>query len=115
MIHMFSGDAVVLCGFLLCCVALAHLIQIYWPLRHVPGPPLAALTDLWYFFKFWTGTGFENLCKELHSRYGPVVRLGPRRILFAQPEAIPIIYSATHVYRKVLYTPPLIAKFERVN
>lgn len=39
------------------------------PLRAVPGPFLARITDAWYFWIVWEGS-FEKVNQELHKRYG---------------------------------------------
>jgi hypothetical protein len=39
------------------------------PLRKVPGPFLARLTDLWYLFKLYQGN-FEVENLRLHDKYG---------------------------------------------
>ncbi|KAF4997961.1 hypothetical protein FGRMN_3481 [Fusarium graminum] len=62
------------------------------PLRRVPGPGWARLTDGWYFWKVWKGS-FQNLNLDLHRKYGSVIRYGPNRYSFNDPEAAKIIYG----------------------
>lgn len=61
-----------------------QIARIYARLRHIPGPPLAALTDLWFFLKTWNGTTTKELTKQLHEGYGPVVRLGAAACLLCR-------------------------------
>ncbi|KIW74712.1 hypothetical protein Z517_11482 [Fonsecaea pedrosoi CBS 271.37] len=85
----------------------AFFLRRYLRLRHVPGPFLAALTDFWFVYRFWTGTNFAQLTTELHDKYGPVVRLGPNRVIFSKPSAVPVIYRTTDVMPKSSFYLPL--------
>ncbi|KAI0888741.1 cytochrome P450 [Annulohypoxylon maeteangense] len=62
------------------------------PLRSVPGPFLARFTDLWYFRALWKAK-FEVVNKELHQKYGPIIRYGPNRYSFDDVTAAKTIYS----------------------
>ena len=101
MLSFLSSDVAAFGAVVLLCLFLANVLQRYWRLRHIPGPPLASVTNLWYLYQSWNGVGFKTLTRELHERYGPVVRVGPRRVFFAQPDAIPVIFSITHPFKKV--------------
>ncbi|ETS84549.1 hypothetical protein PFICI_02574 [Pestalotiopsis fici W106-1] len=69
------------------------------PLRSVGGPFLARFTDLWYAWRVRVGRfEFENL--ELHKKYGTIVRYGPNRFSFNDPEALKIIYGPGSQFRK---------------
>ena len=75
-------------------------------LAHIPGPRLAALTNLyhvyhiyrrsWGEFGNWRTQGRrweeDDLHRELHARYGPVVRYGPNLVLVNLPHGLPQIY-----------------------
>ena len=75
-------------------------------LAHIPGPRLAALTNLyqvyhmyrrsWGEFGNWGTQGRrweeDDLHRELHARYGLVVRYGPNLVLVNLPHALPQIY-----------------------
>jgi hypothetical protein len=82
-------------------VAFTVLLKRHLRLRHVPGPFLASLTDLWLTRKFWSGEGFGQITTDLHRKYGPIVRLGPNRLIFSNASAIPVIYRTTDVMPKV--------------
>lgn len=80
--------------------SLAVLVSRFLRLRHIPGPRLAAVTDLWAATKTWRGERYHNFIRDLHIQYGPVVRWGPNRVSFSQPEAIPAIYGTKDVFPK---------------
>ncbi|KAI1085585.1 cytochrome P450 [Whalleya microplaca] len=68
---------------------ISHLLS---PLRGVPGPFWARLSDGWYFWRIWKGH-FEEDNLQLHQKYGPIIRYGPNRYSFDDPEAAKIIYG----------------------
>jgi cytochrome P450 len=62
------------------------------PLVKFPGPKLAAFTNLQNIY--WTLTGEEHYkFKELHDKYGDVVRTGPRSLVYRSPQAWKDIYG----------------------
>nr|UYD62321.1 cytochrome P450 [Leptographium qinlingense (nom. inval.)] len=63
------------------------------PLARIPGPRLFALSKWRLALQDWRGT--RTLCiRDLHARYGPVVRIGPREVSFASLSALRTIYGA---------------------
>jgi len=44
---------------------------------------------------------FEEVALELHHQYGSVQRIGPKRVMFSDISAIPVIYGTSNVYEKV--------------
>ncbi|KAI5459347.1 cytochrome P450 [Mariannaea sp. PMI_226] len=87
------------------------------PLRKVPGPRLARLSDIWYFWNVRKGN-FEQTNLELHRKYatfcssthrrlsGSIVRYGPNRYSFSDPEAFKAIYGLGKQFAKSpWYTP----------
>lgn len=62
------------------------------PLARFPGPKLAACTNLQKVY--WTLTGQEHYkFKDLHDKYGDVVRTGPTSLVYRSPQAWKDIYS----------------------
>ncbi|KAJ5774355.1 Cytochrome monooxygenase lcsI [Penicillium paradoxum] len=62
------------------------------PLSKFPGPKLAACTNLQNLY--WTLTGqYHYKLKELHDRYGDVVRTGPKSLVYRSPQAWKDIYG----------------------
>ncbi|KAL2133660.1 hypothetical protein VTI74DRAFT_1938 [Chaetomium olivicolor] len=71
----------------------------FHPLASVPGPRLAAVSNIWQGVHVRNGRARE-LAKILHQRYGPVVRVGPNEVWFNSREAFKAIYSAGNGYEK---------------
>ena len=95
-----ATSAVVLLGLASLLVAIS-LYRRWQRLAHIPGPLLASLTNFWAAIKIWRGEMYHEFIQDLHARYGPVVRFGPNRVSFSQPEAVAEIYGTSHVYPKV--------------
>ncbi|KAJ8468958.1 hypothetical protein ONZ45_g17054 [Pleurotus djamor] len=64
-----------------------YRISPFHPLAKYPGPVLAKVTKLW---PAWIATsGKQHIWnRELHSKYGEVVRIGPNDLSIIDPEAI---------------------------
>lgn len=71
-------------------------------LNNIPGPWLAGYTDLWRLFVV-RGRRAQEIHIELHKKYGPAVRLGPRAVSIADTEALKIIYSPSAGWSKVTH------------
>ncbi|KAK7464782.1 hypothetical protein VKT23_005989 [Stygiomarasmius scandens] len=64
------------------------------PLRNFPGPRLAALTDYYAGYHDIVKDGrFLKRIEQLHSQFGPVVRVGPNTLHFVEPQAYADIYT----------------------
>ncbi|KAJ5276481.1 Cytochrome monooxygenase lcsI [Penicillium chrysogenum] len=62
------------------------------PLSKFPGPKLAACTNLQNLY--WTSTGqYHYKLKELHDKYGDVVRTAPKSLVYRNPQAWKDIYG----------------------
>ena len=76
-------------------VVLTMAVRLFaHPLARVPGPRLAAVTNLWHAHYAKNGRMFE-LATTLHKKYGPVVRVGPNEVWLDSAEAFKTIYSKT--------------------
>ena len=62
------------------------------PLRSIPGPFLARCTGLWIWWHHFKQQR-SYAATDAHSRYGPIVRIGPSEICFASPQAYREIYQ----------------------
>lgn len=62
------------------------------PLSAIPGPRLAAVSNIWHAYHVRSGRMAE-LGKVLHQQYGPMVRIGPNEVWFDTKEAFQAIYS----------------------
>ena len=79
-----------------------HMFRSYMRLRHVPGPRLAALTNL--VRRSWVTTGdAHQIHTDLHRQYGTVVRFGPNAVMVSQPKAIDNIYGFKTRFQKACY------------
>ena len=63
-----------------------------WSLRKIPGPPLAALSNLWLLYQCRRGRRYLAV-DQAHKKYGTFVRIQPDHVSVADPDAIPIIYG----------------------
>ncbi|KAF9894168.1 hypothetical protein FE257_009141 [Aspergillus nanangensis] len=92
-------------------VAVGALVLVYWlatyaylyllhPLARYPGPPLAAVSELWYA-SAWTSGLWNEKIQEAHRRYGDVVRIAPNELSFATAQAFRDIYGVPSKTRKL--------------
>ena len=68
-------------------------------IRNVPGPKLAAFSNLWLLYHGRRGKRYAAV-DEAHKKYGPLVRLQPDHVSVADPEAIHVIYSLSGGWTK---------------
>ncbi|KAJ9316256.1 hypothetical protein DTO271D3_3525 [Paecilomyces variotii] len=80
---------------LLAIYLLGHLLYVYItdPLRYIPGPRLFTITRWRLAYEDWNGTRTSKI-HELHSIYGPVVRISPNEVSFNSSTALRSIYGA---------------------
>lgn len=71
-------------------------------INHIPGPISASLTDWWRFVVVAWGWRPELTHIQLHTKYGDVVRIGPRTVIVRDPEAVRKIYGLNAGYIKVV-------------
>ncbi|KAL7936441.1 cytochrome P450 [Trichoderma chlorosporum] len=82
-------------GVLLLSIATIALYRLsFHPLSRIPGPRLAAISNIWHAYHARNGHMFE-LGRTLHQKYGEVVRVGPNELWFNSTEAFDKIYMAT--------------------
>lgn len=62
------------------------------PLRKVPGPFFARITEIWRTVHYFRGTWFDDIL-ELHRKYGPVVRISPNEVSVVSPDLTKSVYS----------------------
>lgn len=78
---------------------LSSVLRSYYRLSHIPGPPLASLTDLWRLLKVKRGDSHDTYL-AMHKQYGDLVRIGPNCMSISTPDAIPLIYGIQKGYVK---------------
>lgn len=96
--HWGSGRTLGAVGiYLLLTAALLRLVRIYLTrnrpgLRDIPGPFLASISNL---DRIWSCLRGEQMDYHLrlHDRYGPLVRVGPNHVSFAEGSLIPTVYG----------------------
>ncbi|KAI1129661.1 cytochrome P450 monooxygenase [Nemania abortiva] len=85
------------------------IYNVYFhPLRHFPGPPLAAVSD---FFKLWILSTRQNhtLSITAHAKYGPILRAAPNLLSVNDPHMLPLIYHR-YVDKTDVYTAGLLGE-----
>lgn len=70
------------------------------PLRKVPGPFLASITELWRTTKYASGQWHQDIL-DLHRKYGPVVRVSPNEVSFVDQTALEQVYGHATGTKKV--------------
>lgn len=70
------------------------------PLRNVPGPFLAGITELWRTAKYSQGQWHQDIV-DLHRQYGPVVRVSPNEVSFVDQAALEQVYGHATGTKKV--------------
>ena len=100
--HSFvsPGHSLLRLGVICLTVALIYLVVTYLRLRHVPGPLLAAISNVprWGWVRSYRA---HDVHIALHRRYGRLVRLGPNMVSVADAAEIPHIYSFAGKFPKV--------------
>lgn len=106
MIINYPLEAYIFCG-VLAVVAVCLLVNRFKSgLRSIPGPLVAKCTRLWKLYSVWKGDHHVTAI-ELHRKYGPLVRIGPKHISVGDPDAIPIIYGLNSGFTKVSTALPI--------
>jgi hypothetical protein len=99
-------NVVVWAVILLVALSTLYTARTWWRLRHIPGPFLASLTDLYRMS--WIPTTRAHLkLQACHDRYGKVVRIGPNTVSFSDPVAIPDVYPVRAGMPKVCLWPAM--------
>ncbi|KAI8311481.1 Cytochrome P450 monooxygenase FUS8 [Colletotrichum sp. SAR11_240] len=84
-------------------IQIKHKINNYKsPLRKVPGPWYAPLTNLHLQYLFSTGNIWK-LVQTSHKKYGGIVRLGPRQVWISDKEAMKTILVKTDLPKVAMY------------
>jgi hypothetical protein len=63
-----------------------------WRLHDIPGPGLAAFTNLWLLLQARQGKRYLAV-DEMHKKYGTLVRIAPKHVSVADDAAIQTIYG----------------------
>ncbi|PIA92186.1 Benzoate 4-monooxygenase [Cercospora beticola] len=79
-------------------------VRFLHPLAGVPGPLLPSLTRLWYVWKIREGS-FDEVNRDLHRKYGRLVRIAPNEVSVSDPEAVTLIYGIKSKFTKTNFYP----------
>lgn len=74
------------------CGGIAAYRIFFHPLSIYPGPKIAAATSLWYARSHIRGRTPQDIL-ALHNKYGPIVRVAPEELSYANPIAWKEIYG----------------------
>ncbi|KAF2624794.1 cytochrome P450 [Macroventuria anomochaeta] len=91
------------------------IYQLYFsPLSKLPGPKLAAVT-LWYeiYYDVFKWGRYYVKIKEMHEKYGPIVRINPFELHVSDPSFIDTLYTRSaprdkHAYMTGQFGNPLV-------
>lgn len=79
----------------------------FHPLRSIPGPKLAAMTGWYeaYFELLHKGLGgqFTFHIRDLHAKYGPIVRISPWEVHIDDPNFFSVLYTNKQGFDKAEY------------
>ncbi|KAB8210099.1 putative benzoate 4-monooxygenase cytochrome P450 [Aspergillus parasiticus] len=88
---------------LLLSLALAVLISLlayrvyFHSLAHIPGPPLAKVTYLYeWYYDLYQSDQFTFQLKDLHHKYGPVIRINPDKVHIDDPDFFDQVFNQTN-------------------
>ncbi|KAL8728916.1 MAG: hypothetical protein Q9166_005083 [cf. Caloplaca sp. 2 TL-2023] len=72
------------------------------PIANIPGPKLTAVTG-WYetYCDVYKGGRFIFEIERWHQQYGPIVRINPWEVHFADPDFYDVLYSSKSRYSKI--------------
>lgn len=97
-----------LCGFLVFLVGIGAIYAIFLdPLRWVPGPFSSRFTKVYVIRKAFKGE-LHTAYRDLHRKYGSVVRVGPNEVIVSDTSAIPKLYGVDNNFAKVGCTATLV-------
>ncbi|KAI1261146.1 cytochrome P450 [Xylariaceae sp. FL1019] len=83
-----------LVGSLVAVLTTRSIYRLYFhPLSKYPGPPIAAVSDIWYGLG-WLSGRWPWIVENALKKYGDVVRIAPNELVFVRPGALSDIYGA---------------------
>ncbi|KAL8804455.1 MAG: hypothetical protein Q9182_002560 [Xanthomendoza sp. 2 TL-2023] len=94
--------SIVTLGFTLYLIGLAVYRLFLSPIKNIPGSKLTAVTG-WYetYYDVYKGGKFIFEIEKWHQQYGPIVRINPWEVHFADPDFYDVLYSSKSRYSKI--------------
>ncbi|KAH9213498.1 cytochrome P450 [Leptodontidium sp. 2 PMI_412] len=81
-------------GLLLLYLGKSIIYNLYFhPFRKYPGPALARVSRIWSRRANLNGLKYMRI-HQAHQKHGPIVRIGPNELSFANPAAVKDIYTS---------------------
>ena len=98
-LQTLGGVTAILLFFIIILKPIITYIRDPLDLRRFPSPNLlAAITPLWLVHQTLTGLRSRTI-NDQHNRLGDVIRVGPKHLLFNEPQAVKDIYGMTAISR----------------
>ncbi|OTA81174.1 hypothetical protein M434DRAFT_85753 [Hypoxylon sp. CO27-5] len=96
-----SSIAFIIAIFIPLLVTIVHRIYIH-PLRHIPGPRLAAVSEFYgFYYNYIKEGGFSKRFQYLHEKYdSPVIRISPNHVHVNSPEFFEEVFRIGSKYAK---------------
>ncbi|KAF4834326.1 Cytochrome P450 monooxygenase gsfF [Colletotrichum tropicale] len=95
-------------------VAISILRALRPGLRQIPGPWIARYSPIWRMMFVWNGDAHERY-RELHAKYGPIVRTAPNVVDISDPSAMFTIYGIGSKFLKSAFYHTLSMAYEGKN
>ncbi|KAJ7257751.1 cytochrome P450 [Mycena rebaudengoi] len=99
---IFTILLVSLCTWVIFITILHVQAALISPLRRVPGPWYASVSDIWLIAQFLRFRQAQAI-HELFQRYGPIVRIGPRKVVFCDLDSLRSVYLIQRFDKSPLY------------
>lgn len=97
--HPMQTSAACLLLMVFYCI-ISSIVTAFKPgLKSIPGPALARYSSLYRPWMLASGKA-PNVYQELHSRYGWIVRTGPKTVDISDPAAASVIYGINSKFLK---------------
>lgn len=87
-----------------CCIVSLISTALQRGLREIPGPWIAKFNPFWRVGFVWKGNAHIDY-RNLHDKYGPIVRTAPNVVDISDPAVLPSIYAIGSKFVKVCPWP----------
>ncbi|KDR74026.1 hypothetical protein GALMADRAFT_269528 [Galerina marginata CBS 339.88] len=91
-----------------------YKLSPFHPLAQHPGPILCKLTKLWTTYVAYQGK-LHKYHKQLHEKYGPIVRVGPNELSVADKDYISLVLGTPGLPKGPLWEGQIVTPANRRN